>query len=172
MDGAIFYSGKYGSTLQYADWISEATGLPVFSIDDRRADPADYDYLVLGSSVIYFRLSIRKWVKRHAPTIAGRPTLLFTVSGAPTGAKLDRWVAKSLPDHLLTHVNHVALQGRQRPDELTRFDRAMLVIGSMFNRDRQARRDERQGFDHMDKSSIAPIVNRIRQLQGDAVRLR
>jgi len=30
MNGAIFYSTKYGSTAQYAQWISEATGPPAF----------------------------------------------------------------------------------------------------------------------------------------------
>jgi len=40
MKGAIFFSTKYGSTAQYAKWIGEATGLPVFNIKVTNADPS------------------------------------------------------------------------------------------------------------------------------------
>lgn len=168
MSGAIFYSGKYGSTKQYAEWIGAATGLDVHSVDDADASPAGYDYLVLGSSIIYYRVSMRRWIRRHADTIAATPTLLFTVSGAPAGPKLDGWIAKSLPEGMAGHVDHVALQGRQRPSELTRFDRLMLRIAATFNRDRQAAREELEGFDYMDESSIEPIVERIGELDAAA----
>ena len=69
MKGAIFFSGKYGSTEQYSKWISEGTGLPVFDIKDARADPSKYDFLILGSSILYFRLTIRKWVKENLTTL-------------------------------------------------------------------------------------------------------
>ena len=64
MNGAIFFSTKYGSTAQYAKWIGEATGLPVFNVKDSKADPSKYDFLILGSPVIYYKLIIHKWVKK------------------------------------------------------------------------------------------------------------
>lgn len=36
MKGAIFFSSKYGSTAQYAHWISQATGLPAYDINITR----------------------------------------------------------------------------------------------------------------------------------------
>ncbi len=53
MNGAIFFSSRYGSTEQYANWIGEATGLPVFHVDDANADPTKYDFLILGSALIF-----------------------------------------------------------------------------------------------------------------------
>ena len=53
MDGAIFFATKYGSTAQYAEWISAATGLPAFDVKTSKVDPLGYDFLVLGSAVIY-----------------------------------------------------------------------------------------------------------------------
>ncbi len=167
MKGAIFYSSKYGSTQTYSRWIGDATGLPTFSIEEHSAQPTDYDFLVLASPIIYFRLSIRRWVKRHAWSVVDRPTLLVTVSGSPPGPKLNRWIARSLPSEVRKRVDHFALQGRQRPSDLTLFDRLMLKIGAMFNRDPRARREELQGFDYMDRSTIAPIVDRIRMLQSE-----
>ncbi|MEK6152451.1 flavodoxin domain-containing protein [Flavobacteriaceae bacterium 3-367] len=166
MTGAIFFSSKYGSTAQYARWIGEATGLPVFDIKDAKADPASYDFLILGSPILYFRLSIRKWVKGHLAGLGGKPICLFSVSGAPAGPKLDGWIAKSLPESFIKKMHHVALRGRQVPKELSWYDRMMLKIGAMANRDPEARKQELHGFDFVDKTSIAPILKWVQQWQA------
>ena len=157
MKGAIFFSSKYGSTAEYAKWISEATGLPVFNIKDA-PDPSTYDFLILGSPIIYYKLSIYKWVKKHLKNIDNKPIIFFSVSGAPAGEKLDGWIANSLPKYFIIHMNHVALQGRQIPEQLTFYDRMMLKIAGTFNKDPKARQEEFEGFDFMDKSTIQPIV--------------
>jgi len=166
MGGAVFFSSRYGSTEQYAQWIAEATSLPVHDLRKSDATLTEFDFLVLGTPVIYFKPMFHRWVKRNLEDILARPTVLFSVSGAGAGSKLDRWLAKSLPASLMSHVTHVALRGRQNPEELNRYDRAMLIIGGLFNPDRKAARDEMQGFDSMDKASIEPIVERIRELQA------
>ena len=165
MKGAILYRSKYGSTAQYANWIADATALPVFNLDKTKSSPDAFDFLVLGCPVIYFKPTIHRWVKRNLSHILDRPTVFFSVSGAGAGPKLDGWMAKSLPAEFNAHATHVALLGRQVPKELDRFDRAMLIIAGLFNRDRRAARDEMHGFDLMDKSSIAPIIEGIRELQ-------
>ncbi|MGI9543912.1 MAG: flavodoxin domain-containing protein [Cyclobacteriaceae bacterium] len=169
MKGAIFFSSKYGSTGQYANWIGEATGLPVFDVKDANADPSQYDFLVLGSPIIYYKLLNRKWVKRNWSAIENIPIIFFTVSGAPAGPKLNRWFAQSLPENMTSQMKHVALRGRQKPEELSMYDRLMLKIGAMKNKDPQAKKEELEGFDYMDKSSIQPIVSLVEQFQSSAV---
>lgn len=66
-------------------------------------------------------------------------------------------------------MKHVALLGRQKPAELTWFDRMMLIIAAMKNKDPQARKEELHGFDYMDKSSIEPIVKMVKQFQLSGV---
>ena len=165
MKGAIFYSSKYGSTAQYARWISEASGLPVFNMKGFKGDLSQYDFLVIGSPIIYYKLHGRKWILSNLEAVESRPLIFFTVSGAPAGEKLDGWIADSLPDHLIQWMDHVALRGRQNPKELTKWDRLMLIIGAMKNPDPVARQEELKGFDFMDKSSIKPVVEKIRQFQ-------
>jgi menaquinone-dependent protoporphyrinogen IX oxidase len=167
MKGAIFFSTRYGSTAQYAQWIGEATGLPAFDVDEASADPSEYDFVVLGSPVIYHKLMFHKWVKRNLASIMSRPAILFSVSGAGAGPKLDGWIAGSLPAELISHVEHFALRGRQNPRELGWYDRVMLIIGGLKNPDPVVSREELKGFDYMDKSSIKPIVESIGRLQGD-----
>jgi len=168
MKGVVFFSSKYGSTAQYAQWIAQATSLPACDIDETRVSLSEFDFLVLGSPVIYFKPMFRRWVKRNLDGILARPTLFFTVSGAGAGPKLDGWLENSLPASFMSHATHVALRGRQDPRELTRFDRTMLIIAGLFNPDRKAAKDEMKGFDSMDKASIGPIVEKIRDLQTNA----
>jgi len=167
MSGAIFFASKYGSTEQYANWISKSTNLPVFNVRDKKVSPAQFDFLVIGSPIIYFKLYNRKWLKANKSIIENKPTILFTVSGAPPGAKLDGWIANSgLPMGFILKMKHVALRGRQKPEKLTFFDRAMLKIGAMKNPDPVARKEELHGFDFMDKSAIKPILKIIHQFQS------
>jgi menaquinone-dependent protoporphyrinogen IX oxidase len=167
MKGAIFFASKYGSTAQYANWIAEAAGLPVFDIKDKKANPEHFDFLILGAPIIYYKLLNRKWVKDNWSSIKGKPIILFTVSGAPGGEKLNGWIANSkLPDKMTSQMNHVALRGRQIPKKLTWYDRLMLIIGAMKNPDPVARKEELMGFDYMDKSSIDPILKLAKQFQS------
>jgi menaquinone-dependent protoporphyrinogen IX oxidase len=165
MKGAIFYSTKYGSTAEYAKWISEATGFPLFNVKDTKADASKYDFLILGSPIIYYKLTIHKWVKKHLQQIDKKPIIFFSVSGAPAGEKLDGWIANSLPKYFVVTMDHVALRGRQIPEQLSLYDRTMLKIASMFNKDPKARKEEFEGFDFMDKSSIKPVVELAEQFQ-------
>ena len=170
MNGAIFFSGKYGSTEQYAKWIGEDTGLPVFDIRDPNADPSKYEYLILGSSIIYFKLSIRQWAKANLSKLKGRSKILFSVSGAGPGDKLERWVAKSFPSELLSEMEHVALRGMLDHTKVNWLIRLSLWIGSLINSDPQGSKDERYGFNYMDKTSIKPIIQMIQQYQTAQIR--
>ena len=164
MNGAIFYASKYGSTAQYAAWIGEATGIPVFNVEG--APPPDaYDFVVLGSPVIYYGFRIEKWVNDHLGVLEERPVVFFSVSGAGPGPKLDAWLAESLPKSFVKHMRHVGLRGRQIPADLTWYDRTMLIIGGLKNPDRKAGREELKGFDYMDQGSIGPIVEMVRRYQ-------
>jgi len=165
MTGAIFYASKYGSTEQYAHWIADEVNIPVFDVDRDSVEPSDYDFAVIAAPVIYHKLMFHKWARRHAADLLNRPTFLVSVSGAGPGAKLDGWIAASLPPDLVAHAEHFALRGRQNPRDLNLYDRVMLQIGGLMNRDPQARRDEMKGFDYMDKASVAPVIERIGHLQ-------
>ena len=165
MKGAIFFSSKYGSTAEYANWIGNATGLPVFNVKNKEINPADYDFLVIGTPIIYYKLHNLKWIEANMVNIENKPIIFFTVSGAGAGPKLDAWFSKSLPKHFTSRMKHVALRGRQVPKQLTWFDRLMLIIAGLKNPDPVARREEMKGFDYMDKSSIEPIVKLVQQFQ-------
>ena len=145
----------------------------MFNVDDTSANarPSQFDFLVLGSPVIYHKLMFHKWVARNINSLCDRPAILFSVSGAPAGPKLDGWIARSLPSKLIEHMHHVVLLGRQNPKELTWWDRIMLIIGGLTNSDPAARREELKGFDYMDRASIKPVVDLVRHYQRSGAAL-
>jgi len=167
--GAIFFAGQYGSTAQYSEWIGAATNLPVFDIASSTVDPERFDFLVLGSSVIVHKLLIRKWVKQHLTAIENKPVVLFTVSGAPAGPTLDGWIADSLPPDLNARVRHVALRGKLDHDEIGWWVKLILRIGALMNDDPDARKDELNGFDYMDRSSIAPVIELVAEIRNKGI---
>jgi hypothetical protein len=66
-------------------------------------------------------------------------------------------------------MEHVALGGKLDHSKISSWTRLMLWIGSLMNPDPEASNEERHGFDHIDKESIAPIVERIRLLEASEV---
>ncbi len=158
LKGAVLYATKYGSTAEYADWIGAATGLPVFNVRREEVDPDAFDFLILATPVIYYKLLITDWVQRNFSKLEGKPIVMVTVSGAPPGPKLDAWVGDSLPADFIANAKHVALRGRQIPRELTWYDRAMLIIAAWKNPDPVESEEELKGFDYIDKDSIAPVL--------------
>ena len=75
MNGAIFYSSRYGSTAQYAKWISVRTTVPIYNMKNKKTNPASFDFLVLGCPVIYHKLFLHKWIQRNLDHILSKPTI-------------------------------------------------------------------------------------------------
>lgn len=167
MNGAIFFSGKYGSTEQYANWIVEATGFSVFDIKDPNADPSKYKFDFLGSSILYFKLSIRKWTRVNLSKLMCRSKILFSSSGAGKSPKLNKCVSHSFPSTLFSQVEHVALRGRLDHSKLNWLLRKILWVGSLIYLDSEAIKDERYGFDYVEKESIEPILKQVRLLKNN-----
>lgn len=159
MNGAIFYSGKRGSTEQYAQWIGEAIGLPVFDVNNAKVDPADYDFLILGSSVIFMKMTIRKWVQANWDGIKQKPTLLFSVSGVTADDPLlQDWLRASYPNELVEQSPHFGLGGRLDLSKFSWWMKLFMTIGAYTKPTPEKKRDMLEGFDRVDKASIAPIV--------------
>ena len=74
-----------------------------------------YDFLILATPVIYYKLLITDWVQRNLSKLEGKPIVMVTVSGAPPGPKLDAWVGDSLPADFVANATHVGLARTANP---------------------------------------------------------
>ncbi|WP_088341464.1 flavodoxin domain-containing protein [Robiginitalea sediminis] len=159
MKTAIYFSGKYGSTRQYATWLHQATGYPVFDVAAPAPDHSGFERLILGTSIIVGAPTVKKWLASHWETIREKPILLFTVSGTPPGhPDLDTWLERHLPHEMRSAMDVVALRGRLDLSALPFWLRWMLRLAGKANQDPEAGRRMREGFDYMDKASLEPIL--------------
>ena len=181
MKAAIFFTGKFGSTQQYAQWLGEATGLPVFDLRENPPEPWHYDLLILGTSIIVGKPTIARWMKKHWAMLWGRNILLYSVSGtAPGHPDLQTWMQRHLGEEILSQVKYIPLRGRLDPGELPWILRTMLRLAARASRDPEVKRRMSAGFDYMDRNSLKPILAwyaaqtrppaaKVREPEGEAV---
>ena len=159
MKAAIIYSGKYGSTRQYAEWLREETGIPVYGSLEEIPGLPDLDFLILGSSIIVGAPTLKKWLFRNWGTLCDKPALLFTVSGtAPGHPDLISWLNTHLSPEMLVHFKYVPLRGRLDVRALPWWVRTMLKLAARMSNDPDAARRMTEGFDYMDRDSLKPIL--------------
>ncbi|MCB0635906.1 MAG: hypothetical protein KDC54_04790 [Lewinella sp.] len=157
---AICYTGKFGSTRQYATWLAEATGAPVFDLAKEEPDISAFDAFILGSSIIVMKPTIKDWLTAHWPALREKPILLFTVSGTEPGhPNLEIWLRNHLPDIILDSIDYVPLRGRLNIRELPWLVRLSLWIASLLEPDPHGKQRMRHGFDFMDRDSLRPILH-------------
>ena len=160
MKAAIIYTGKFGSTRQYANWLGEAAGLPVFNLRENPPEPWNYDLLILGTSIILGKPTIAPWMKKNWPMLWGRKLLLYSVSGtAPGHPDLHTWMQRHLGKEILSQVEYVPLRGRLDLDEMPWLIRIMLKLAAKASRDPETKKRMSDGFDYMDRDSLNPILD-------------
>jgi menaquinone-dependent protoporphyrinogen IX oxidase len=66
MKGVIIYKSKYGSTRQYARWLSDELKLPARQPHEISSDFfANCDFIIIGSGVYIGKLLIKNWLRKH-----------------------------------------------------------------------------------------------------------
>lgn len=158
MKAAILYSGTYGSTCQYARWLGNATGFPVFDVHSDQVPTAEFDLLILGTSIIVGKPTIAGWVKKHWPMIRDKKLLIYSVSGTEPGhPDLNTWMQQHLGDQLPA-MHYVQLRGRLVLSEVSWWLRLMLRLVGAVSKDPDVKRRMTEGFDFMDPEKLKPIL--------------
>jgi len=164
MKGIIIYAGKYGATAQYAQWLADTLKLPALPAEKTRtADLSRCDVVILGSSVYVGKLVIRRWLRDHEATLAGKAILLFIVCG--TSADDINAQDKIVQNNLGTAVRQAAkiffLPGRCIISKLSWKDRLLLHFGAMLAKEPAQKAGMRSGFDRMDRKALGELVREV-----------
>lgn len=83
MKTLIVYSSKYGTTEKCAHLLAKELGADLQNTDQDLKSPADYDQIILGSSVYMgqIRKSMKQYINRYIKLIEGKKVALFMCSG-------------------------------------------------------------------------------------------
>jgi len=166
MKGVILYHGKYGATLQYAEWLSEALHLPVRTADQvTEKTLAEADYLVMGTSVYLGKFTLRDWLQKHTAVLSGKKLFLFVVSGTDAyPAKQDEYLSKNVPDALRPQLVVYHLPGRLRYQKLSWTDKLLCRMGALLTRDPQEKTSIRTEYNRVKKERLLPLLEAVGQL--------
>lgn len=164
MKGIIIYKSNYGSTEQYARWLSEDTGFPCVDVGSvKKRDIEDCEAVVCGSPVFAGKHQISGWMRKNWKRLAGKKIALFSVSGAPPGdPSLEKAFEASFPPEIRADLKYVQLGGRLIFSELKPLHRRLMNLGMRMTKDPQIRETMGKDKDFVDRSGLAPLVAYLR----------
>lgn len=170
MKGIIIYKGKYGATMQYAEWLADELHLPLAVADDiGKTQLANYDFLILGSSVYIGKMLIKDWLRKNIAALQGKKIFLFTVSGTPPDKKekLESYVQASVPAEIRNSSEVYFLPGRMIMKNLSWGNRLMMKMGTMLAKGTEAKKEMQMEYDDVKKENIKELMMAINKFYTD-----
>jgi menaquinone-dependent protoporphyrinogen IX oxidase len=163
----IVYESKYGSTKQYAEWIREDTKGDLINIaDGDTPDLAGYDILIIGGYVRMGKIAIAPFIKAHWGVMQGKEVILFTTSGTPPRhPKIRSIYEKSLPEEIQKGIIYFPLPGRISGKDLTLWDKFLIAIGKIVERDETLKKDMGKDFDGVQRENLSPLLEYIEDVK-------
>lgn len=162
MGGIIIYRSSYGSTKQYAEWIREETGFPLFDSRDRSI-PWDADTIVIGCPVIAFRPLLAGWIGKHWNKLDGKRVFLFTTSGAdPATQPVRDLVERALPDRVKRGMSIFPLAGRFDFQKATRLHKVMLRTAAFALRSEEIKHQIKNPVDGVSRANLGDLLAAIK----------
>lgn len=179
MKTIVVYSSQYGTTRRYAEWIAQALGaglVEVFRLEDGQLEGCGA--VIFGGGLYAGGLSGARDFARHAPALAGKRLILFTVGLSDPGLKettekIRADLQKSLPAAILDRAQLFFLRGGIDYARLSFVHRMMMgMLAKILRKKPESERSEsdRQllatyggAIDFTDRQSIAPIVAAARE---------
>jgi len=159
VSGIIIYRSSYGSTKQYADWLSEATGFPVYDQKTAAIPWDEAELIVLGCPIVANKPFLSAWIQKQWDRMRDKRVFLFTTSGAdPATAPVDQWIAAGLPADLLSQIQCFPLPGRFEFDKLNGVHKLMLRIGAVVLRSDEIKHQMSHPVDGVSRDRLAPLI--------------
>jgi menaquinone-dependent protoporphyrinogen IX oxidase len=162
----VAYQSKHGSTKQYAEWIQQDIKCDLVDIKNEGMPPlAKYDIIVMGGYIRAGDIVIAPFIKDHWGVLKGKQVVLFTTSGTPPHhSKIRIIYEKSFPEDIRKEIKYFPLPGRISSKDLTFFDKLLMAIGKMLERDDALKKDMGKDFDGVKRENLLPIFEYINEI--------
>ncbi len=148
MKGIILYKTQYGTTAQYAQWLSEDTGLKAIPLCEAVPEEVKAcDLIVIGSHIKIGQIQAADWIKTHWNWLKDKALILFSVSGSYANKKQQREALEiSLPEDMIGEFTYFSLPGKLDKKKLNFWDRIIVFLGSKTIPDEEAKERMKHGW--------------------------
>ena len=165
MKGIIVFKGKYGATLQYAQWLANELRLPAVTADEVSEDELSmFDVVIVAGSVYIGKWLMRAWVKKYLNVLQTKKIFFMIVCGTPDSARNEQInIAKNnIPSAIYHQCETFFLPGRMVVNKLTWLDRFMLKMGARLQKDPATRERMLQDVDNVRKENLVEVISKIK----------
>jgi flavodoxin len=162
----ILYQSKYGSTRQYADWIHKDIPSEIVDVDKGdKPEFAEYDVIVFGGSVRMGRIVIAPLIVETWNAVKGGKVVLFTTSGTPPQhPNILKIFNSSFPEDIRKKIKYFPLRGRMLSKDIGFFDKLLIAIGRMVEKDETRRKFMSEDFDEVKPENLSPMLEYLKAL--------
>lgn len=168
-NGIVLYKSHYGSTEQYAQWISEALEYDVESLDGFDFDRLDsYSTVIYGGGLYAVGMLGLKTLRKHIGTLKDKTLILFAVGlSSANPASLEAIRDSNLKDGF-EKTPFFYFRGRMDMDKLKFKHKVMMrmLAKKVRNKEESLSEDEKgilscveKRVDMVDKSLIMPLID-------------
>lgn len=159
--GVIIMKGKYGATEQYAHWLGDELNLPCLDADQITDENIrHFDFVILGSSVYYGNLLLRKFLIKHTEVLKSKKVFIFINCATPDSDEREqhRILRENIPKSILKNDNTFFLPGRLVIKDLGLVDRTMLRFASIFEKNLDRKAVMTDGLDAVSKDNLIDLA--------------
>lgn len=174
MKGIILYKTQYGSTEQYAQWLSEDTGLQALPLEEANIENTKgCDFIIIGSHIKIGHIKAADWIKTHWNWLKDKKLLLYSVSGSYADRKQQREILEmSLPEDILADFEYYPLPGKLDKSKLNFLDRIIVFLGSKAVPDEEAKDRMAHGFDYVDHHHLDQLKKVVKRLMKKGAKVK
>lgn len=164
MSGKIYYLTKYGSTEEYARWLSGDVGFELKNIRTRPKIGSEM-VVVIGSPLMMGKVAAAGWIRKNWDDLKGKKLVLFCVGASKIGSQeREDILIRSLPREILDGIKVFHLPGRIDHTKLGWFTSRMFKSFAKYEKDENDRRRAIEGYDDVKRENLGPVVTYIRGL--------
>jgi menaquinone-dependent protoporphyrinogen IX oxidase len=173
MKGIVVYKSKYGHTLRYATWISEALDWDLRELSDfKKREVKDYDHVLFGTGVYINRM---KGIKRVKRLFQKKPIIIFACGGnAGVEEEIERIKKRNLTKDEQDFHTFFYLPGGLDFSKVKGLLGPMMKLSHRMLEKKKDRTKEEEDFlkgftdptDLVDRKHIEAILEHVRNLPG------
>jgi menaquinone-dependent protoporphyrinogen IX oxidase len=164
MSGIIYYQTKYGSTEEYAKWLSEDVGFEMMNIKKNPMIGTE-QVVVLGTNLLMGKVTAAGWIKKNWEKLKGKKVVFFCVGSSKIGSKeREDILTRSLPEDVIKGMMIFHLPGRIDHKKLNFLMSRMFKSFAKYEKDEVEKRRAIEGYDDVNRENLIPLVAYIKNL--------
>jgi hypothetical protein len=105
-------------------------------------------------------------MKENVSTLQGKRIFLFVVCGTPPDKKekLQEYLQASVPGEIINRCETYFLPGRMIMKDLSGWDRFMMKMGALLEKEPAAKKEMRKDYDGVKKEKLNELLKAIKKI--------